>query len=442
MNTRRRLIAPIILLVALLAVTAWGFRHAYNLMNHGLNDLQFIVIASFIFLVFSTIIPYFHRDADGGKHRNGTAQEFILTIVPAHNEDPEMFRAMLDSISAQTRKPDRLHVVENGDPGYHPTLGPIVGDWKRETRPTFEVYYDFNPVGDKREAQRVALDACPQATIHMTLDSDIELGNPRVIERGTIPFADSRVMSVCGFLLGKNQGKSLLTRMIDLGFIGSFLNGRAAFSMVNSVAVNTGGLAFYRASVMKKYYHHYFNHRIFGRKMAYGDDAMWTRYSLLEGRTLFQRNAWGFTLHPENKTHLRKQRTRWHRSFFWGNLWLVRHFNPLSAVWVLTMWQMVSFVWYTFAIPYVIFASPFHRNGFAWMFLFWISIISYLTNLPYLTVKRPDMEFKEQLFNWVLSPLSMGLNFYVGWVLRYVGLFTCLKTGWDTRQKIEVGLAV
>lgn len=440
MSTRRQVVAPAITAVALLAAAAWGFRHIINLLDGNLTDLKFIVLASFAALVFTSIIPYFHRDYPG-KIRSSMYREFVLTIVPAHNEDPTMFQAMLDSIMIQTRLPDQLHIVENGGEGYIPNLKSLVDYWIGKNNPSFQVYYEFNPVGDKREAQALALEACPHATIHMTLDSDIELGDKYVIEKGIRPFTDQRVMSVCGFLLGKNQGKSILTRMIDLGFIGSFLNGRASYSMLGSVAVNTGGLAFYRASVMNKYINHYLGHRIFGRKMSYGDDAMWTRYALLEGRTVFQRDAWGYTLHPENWTHLRKQRVRWHRSYFWGNLWLIRHFNPLSAVWILTVWQMTSFVWFSIAIPYVLLASPLRGHGMAWMFLFWVSLVGYLTALPYLTVKRPDMTFKEQLLNWALSPLCVLLNFYIGWLLRYVGLFTCLKTGWDTRQKIEVGLS-
>lgn len=433
----------------MLAAATWGFYHTFKLVDGSVTNLELIVVVAFGFLVFTSIVPYFHRDSGRGVHRPGRhrpggqrAVEYVLTIVPAHNEDPAMFLAMLDSLAIQTRPPDRLHVVENGNPedGYVPALEGPLANWRRATQPPFEVLYDFNPVGDKREAQSIALRACPRATIHHTLDSDVELGDAHAMQRGLEPFADLKVMSVCGFLLGRNQGKSLLTRLIDLGFIGSFLNGRASYSMVGSVSVNTGGLAFYRAEVMNKYLGHYLGHRIFGRKMSYGDDAMWTRYAMLEGRTLFQRDAWGYTLHPEKMRHLRKQRTRWHRSWFWGNLWLIRHFNPLTPVWLLTLWQMTSFVWFSFAIPYVVLVSPIRDGHIAWLFFAWLALVGYLTTLPYLTVRRPDMPLREQLFNWALSPLSVLLNFYIGWALRYVGLFTCLQTGWGTRQRVEVGL--
>lgn len=440
MSTRRRA-TPLIALGAILAAAAWGYRHWNGLTDGSITDLDLVVAAAFIALLFTAIAPYFHTDLRADSFSKNLDHEYVLTIVPAHNEDPDMFLAMLGSLLAQTRPPDRLHIVENGSGDYVPQLHAITLDWVRVNNPSFEVIYDFHPVGDKRGAQAVALRACPQATIHHTLDSDVQLGSPDSMLRGLEPFvADRKVMSNCGLLLGSNQGKSLLTRLIDVGFVGSFLNGRASHSLVNSVAVNTGGHAFYRASIMDKYVGHYLGHRIFGRKMSYGDDAMWTRYAMLEGKTLFTRDSFGYTLHPERWEHLRKQRTRWHRSWFWGNLWLLRHFNPASAVWLLTLWQFLSFVWFTVAIPLVVVVSPIVNARFGGLFFVWMVVVGYLSSMSYLTVRRPDMSSREQLFNWALSPLVVVLNFVVGWCLRYVGLFTCLKTGWDTRQQVEVGL--
>jgi hyaluronan synthase len=268
----------------------------------------------------------------------------------------------------------------------------------------------------------------------------IELGTDDAIAFGVAPFADSGVTSVCGFLLGSNWNRNMWTRLVDLSFVCSFLNGRWSHSMVSSVSVNSGGLAFYRADVINKYLHHYLTHRIFGRKMQSGDDAMMTRYSLLEGRTLFQRSCWGFTLHPENRKHLAKQRIRWHRSFFWGNLWLLRTFSPWRAIWWLTLWEFVSLAWFTAALPMVLVVHPLVSGHFAWLFLVAFAFVSYLSTLPYLTVRRPDMSLRQSLWIWGLAPASSALNLYIGWWLRYVGLFTCLKTGWSTRGQVEVGL--
>jgi hyaluronan synthase len=435
---QRRRYAVAVTFAACVAAGVFGLHHYTQLREGHITDLELIVIVAYIGLVFTTIAPYFHRDIEPVFN-----ELTVLVVVPAHNEDPNTFLAMLRSIARQTHLPVRLHIVENGNPGYIPALGSVVEAWRNTEHPTFDVRYDFNPVAGKREAQQVAIRASPDCDIIMTLDSDVELGAPDTIARGIAPFAagdrsNNRVASVCGFLIGSNWRKNLLTRLVDLGFLCSFLNGRASYSLLGTVAVNTGGLAFYRGWIVRKYLDHYLNHRIFGRQMQYGDDAMLTRYCMLEGHTVFQRSAWGYTLHPERHRHLARQRARWHRSWFWGNLWLIRTFNPLKPIWLLTVWQFTAFLWFTVATPYALIFGPIlhHSVDMAG----WLLFISYLSMAPYLTVNRPDMTAREQFAQWLLAPLAAAFAFYIGWALRYWGLFTCLRTGWSTRQSVEVGV--
>jgi len=179
---------------------------------------------------------------------------------------------------------------------------------------------------------------------------------------------------------------------------------------------------------------------MFGRKITNGDDAMWTRYAMLAGDTVFQRSAFGYTLHPEKMSFLRKQRLRWHRSYFWGNLWLLRNFSPRRMAWWQIAWDMTSFVWWTIAIPTVLVVAPLRTGQFAWMFFVWFTVLSYLSSLSYLTVQRPDMTIGKQLRIWLLAPINGLMNAYIGWALQYAGLVTCLATGWSTRGQIEVSL--
>ncbi|GAA2578423.1 hyaluronan synthase HasA [Dactylosporangium fulvum] len=411
-----------------------------ELIGSEVTSLDTIVAVAFVALIFTAVVPYFHHDIRPRPGRIGRLAGLrVCVIVPVHNEDPAMFLAMLRSVARQQRLPQRLHVVENGY--REPKLRAVFERWRNfECPASLEARYTLHLPAGKREAQAIAIRADPNADIFMTVDSDVELGSTDAISKGVAPFADPRVTSVCGFLLGSNWNSNLLSRLVDLSFVCSFLNGRASHSMLSSVAVNTGGLAFYRADVVHKYLHHYLSHRIFGRQMQYGDDAMLTRYSLLEGRTLFQRSCWGFTLHPRYLQHLTKQRVRWHRSFFWGNLWLLRVFPPWRPIWWLTLWLFVSFVWFTGAMPMVLIIHPIATGQVVWLFLAAFAFVSYLSMMPYLTVRRPDQTFAQQLSVWALAPLSAALNLYIGWWLRYVGLFTCLKTGWSTRRQVEVGL--
>jgi hyaluronan synthase len=446
------------------ATAALAIHHVAQARDGGVTDLELVAAGAFLWLVFTALGPYLHRDI--ASPEQGSADELYLAglrvtvVVPAHNEDPAMFRAMLDSVAAQTRLPQRIHVVENGDPaaGYKPSLRPAFEAWATAAPAGLETRYTFHPVAGKREAQAVAIEADPQADIFHTVDSDVEL-DPEAVERGLAAFRRRRVMGVAGLLIGRNirqprrpgepsaahLGRRLLTRLVELSFVCSFLNGRASWSLLGSVGVNSGGHSMYRAWAVRKYLRHYLTHTVAGRRMSYGDDAMMTRYALLEGECVFQMGSWGYTLHPENLRHLRKQRTRWWRSFFWGNLWLLRVFPLTRAIWWLTAWKFVAFVWLTVAVPLVLVVGPV-RSGMdgeiriPWLFAAWLTGVAYLSMARYMAIRRPGESLRSHLLTWALAPLSAALNLYIGWALQYVGLFTCLRTDWSTRQAVEVGL--
>jgi hyaluronan synthase len=435
----------VVALGILLAATFFAYRHWEQITTQGVSNVELIFSAAFVWLLFMTVLPYFHRDVKTTPAIDAFVKRALVHVsVPAHNEDPKMFLAMLDSLNAQTKKPNTVHVVENGDleSGYVPQLEEVIKDWTLKNNPSFDIRYDFNNEPSKREAQAIGWQLAHERTdVFATVDSDVIL-DKNAIETGVRPFYQSSIMSVGGILFGRNYKKNLLTRLIEIGFISSFLNGRASFSMSGgSVTVQSGGLAFYRAWVVHKYLDHYLNHLVYNRKMAYGDDAMMSRYALIEGKNLFQGGCVGYTLHPVNIKHLTKQRLRWWRSFFWGNEWFLRTFNPTRGAWWLVAWQMVNFAWYTVLIPYLLVFSPMMTGVFHVEFLLWTVIISMFSSARGLTVRRENQTRWDLMSTIALSPLVGPLNFYLGFVLQYAGLATCLKTGWGTRKKVEVVLA-
>lgn len=226
-----------------------------------------------------------------------------------------------------------------------------------------------------------------------------------------------------------------------MGFIAAFLNGRAGFSRVGSVSVNAGGLAFYRARIIRDNLDHYLTQTVLGNHVQSGDDAMLTRYALLEGRCVFQRASVGYTLHPENLKHLSNQRLRWHRSFFWGNTWLLYRFPMTRLIWWMTLWQFIDFAFMTIIMPMALVVVPLTSGHFGWAMIPFIILLAYIQSAQYLSVRRPDQTYRSQIGLFLLAPLGSFLNFYIGWALQYVGLFTVAKTGWSTRQDVEVGLS-
>ena len=348
--------------MAFATAAAIAVHHAISIRDYGWTDLRLICTVAFAWLVFTSIFPYLHRDVplpQPGTHAAALLDRmFVTVIVPAHNEDPGMFRAMLDSLTAQTRRIDRLHVVENGNPGYVPTLKPVLRQWQADNGAAgIDVRYDFNPVGDKREAQAVAFRQDHEADIIATIDSDVKLA-PTAVAAGLAAFRKSRTACVTGMLVGLNTAANLLTRLIEPAFVCAYLNGRAAHSMLKSVTVNSGALSFYRAAIWHKYLDHYLTHTVAGRKMKSGDDAMMTRYALLEGEAVFQTGCWGYTLHPEKLAALTSQRVRWWRSLFWGGIWTLRVFRPTRFVWWSTLWSLLSMSWMTVVMPNVLFVRP------------------------------------------------------------------------------------
>lgn len=431
----------LVAVVVLSATTALAAYHAISIREYGWTDLRLISATAFAWFVFIALLPYLHRDVTlplPGTHAAALLDRLVvLVVVPAHNEDPAMFRAFLESLAAQTRLPNCLHVVENGDPGYVPTLGPVLRRWQRDggCPPGLQVRYDLNPVGDKRQAQALAIRQDRKADIIMTVDSDVKLA-PTAVAAGLAPFRNARTACVTGMLVGLNTGANLLTRLIEPSFVCAYLNGRASHSLLRSVPVNSGALSFYRAAIWDKYLNHYLTHTVAGKRKKSGDDAMMTRYALLEGTALFQSGCWGYTLHPETLGQLTRQRLRWWRSLFWGAIWVLRTFRPTRFVWWSTAWTLLSMMWMTAVVPLVLVARPALTGVVPWMVPIWMVGLTYLAGARYLTITRPGEPFGAHLRLWLLAPLAAVLNFYTGFLLGYAGLLTCLKDGWSSRDTV------
>jgi hyaluronan synthase len=429
--------------IAAVAVVFAGvmmWHHYRQVAEYGASNQEIVFIGAFGWLLFMSVVPYFHRDVHPrtAAGRRMLDRLIVNVTVPVHNEDPAMFRAMLDSISAQTRLPQRVHVVENGYP--QPKLEEVFDEWQRTSCPKgVQAWYSHILEPSKRVAQFFSWVQDAKMEIIATVDSDVQL-DPGAIKNGIAPFVNRRVHSVCGMLIGLNHKKNLITRLVEPSYVTSFLGGRAAFSMVNSVNVNCGALAFYRADTLRKYLDHYMTHTIAGRTFSYGDDAMTTRYALLEGQTVFQSSSWAYTLHPENLRHLTKQRVRWWRSYFWGNVWLLRTFSPRRLIWWLTAGKFTTFAWYSVLLPYVLFVRPVIGEGWPTGTLVWVLVIGAFAQARYLSIRRPDESLWSTFGTFLLAPLGAVLNVYLCWGLQYVGLFTCLKTGWSTRKSVEVGI--
>ena len=131
---------------------------------------------------------------------------------------------------------------------------------------------------------------------------------------------------------------------------------------------------------------------------------------------------------------------RWWRSWGWGNMWIIRRFPVTRIAWWLVAWQFISLVLWTIAWPTILIAGPIKSHRFPWEFFAYMGVLAYVRSLRYLTIRHGGRRFRSQLLAFALAPLASLLSLYVCSALQYPGIATFAKTGWGTRQKVEVAL--
>ncbi|MFC8722001.1 glycosyltransferase family 2 protein [Kitasatospora sp. NPDC057198] len=394
--------------------------------------------AMFAWLGWRTVLAYSER-----PHRADPADQaeldraHVAVLVPVFNEDPGWLRRCLASLLEQTRPPDSVHVVDDGSKV----------DYRHE-REWFEaacrdagvaVSWRRTPNRGKRAAQVSAAERAPEADFFLTVDSDTDLDTEAVAEL-LRPFRDPRVQSVAGVVMAANAGTNLLTRCTDLYMTTWQLNERSAQSVLGSVLVNTGVLAAYRAAVVREHARTYLAETFLGRRVDFSDDSMLTLFAKLRGRTVQQPSALGLAAMPETLDHHLRQQLRWMRGSAIRTCWRLRYL-PLTgyAFWLQTAHLFtavtggVLFGWLFLWQPFTVGVPP-------WLLLLVPTVVSYVEALRYLTVRRHDHSLRRQLAVVALAPLVLLWGMTVLRALKWYGALTCARTGWGTRQDVELAL--
>lgn len=204
----------------------------------------------------------------------------IAVLVPVYNEDPAYLRAALTALAAQSRRPDAVHLVDDGsDDGY-----PAVEQWwtRHAAEAGIRTTWQRTPNQGKRHAQATALREADDADIIVTVDSDACLAADALGEV-LQPFADPRVQGSAGLVVAANHRATLLTRVTDLYFVANQLVDRSALSPLGAVMVAPGSLAAYRAPVLRDNLAAYLGETFMGRPVHFSDDSLLTLFALLRG---------------------------------------------------------------------------------------------------------------------------------------------------------------
>ncbi|MFD6098319.1 glycosyltransferase [Nocardiopsis flavescens] len=435
--------------VCLSGFFAWGAVHLVVLVRHGFGadtGLGLVWIVCFA-LLWWVPLAWLERPLRATPEQAADLDRLVVTVqVPVYNEDPRVLEMCLRSVLEQSRRVDRVRVVDDGsaDPG---TGAPVdyadIRDrfLERASAAGVEATWDRTPNRGKRYAQMHVL-AADDADVFVTLDSDSVMDRHAVRE-GLAPFADPRVQSVAGHVVVLNRDANVLTRMTGLLYLPFTRGLRSAQSVLRRVTINSGTLAFYRAHLVRDRAGVYEKETFLGRPMQMNDDSMLTFYALLEGDTVHQPSSLVFTLVPERAGHYFGQQLRWMRGTTVRHLWWLRYMPVRGVVFWGTVLEYVH-LFLGYAIPLMILAHPGLRSQAGEIALAALVIgaaVGYLISLRIFTIVRSDETVFQRFLLFLLAPMATVWRLLLLRPLYLYAMLTCGRVAqWGTRDRVEVAL--
>ena len=438
---------PRVLLVGALILTAvalWAAHHVVEAVAiaHGAPTGRLTPVYAVTFLFLALQATLYHCERPKRCTPRQARQLDALrceVLVPVFEEDLGYLHGMLLSLLEQTRLPQAVHVVDDGSTVDYTEVQAWFED--AAARAGVEVTWQRQANAGKRHAQGAGVRVSPNAQVYVTVDSDARL-DPHALEQLLIPLVDPRVQSVAGIVLAANNRVNLLARITDLYYVTGQLTDRSSLSAVGSVLVNSGVLAAYRAEIIRDNLAGYLNETILGRPVLFSDDSMLTLFAILRGRTVQQPTAIVYTAMPENVGHAVRQFLRWCRGSTIRSCWRLRYLSPVRIAYWLHLARWIQMAVATAVFVYLFVEQPTAGRMPSWSFAVAPILIGYAQGLRYLTIRRPDESLRSQLWTWALAPLAVLWAWTVLRAVRWYAMFTCLRTGWGTRQNgVEVALA-
>lgn len=394
---------------------------------------------AFFLLGGKLLLSLIHRPAETPS---GTTvrDEYVTAVVPVYNEDPELFERCLRSLLRQTRRIDRIHVVDDGssDPAASRVAARVLLDATAAGISVDLTIFDSNR--GKREAQGVAFRASPRTTIFLTVDSDTVL-NDDALEEALKAFADPDVTCATGLVLAFNSERNLLTRLIHLRYVNAFMWERAAYSKLGAVLCACGSLALYRADVIREHLDDFLSQKFLGKPAVFGDDRRLTNYALLHGRVVLQPTAVARTAVPERMRHFLRQQLRWNKSFIRESVWVVQNMPLRSPAFWLTAVELSSWIIFTLMLLFTLAVAGTHGGiEVLGSYLLIMSLVSYLRSGHYFSAWQEESgsSVVSRLLTFLVAPVYGALHILILLPLRTVAACTLMSSGWGTRDEVEV----
>ncbi|GAA2937198.1 hypothetical protein GCM10010446_23050 [Streptomyces enissocaesilis] len=431
-------------IVVLAMAAVWTAHHAlvasaYDSTTTG--RLSLVWTALFVVFMVQTLMYHLERprrlSARGARQLSGL---HVAILMPVYNEDPGYLKLGLESFLAQTRRPDSVHIVDDGSTSSD--YAEVRAWWNRAAA---EVGVAFTwqrvPNAGKRHAQAHGVRVSPEADIYITVDSDSCLA-PNAVEEVLIPFSRPRVQSVAGIVIATNNRANLLTRVTDLWFVTSQLVDRSGQSAVGAVMVNSGPLAAYRAPVIRDNLDSYLNETFMGRPVMFSDDSLMTLYAQERGLTVQQPSAIVFTAMPEKWSHFSRMYLRWMRGSTIRSVWRMRYLSMARPAFWLHLLRWFQMFLTQMVTVWLLVVEPVAFDNLPPASMLWVPfIIGWAQGLRYLGVIRSDERIRSRALTWLMMPAAIVLAWTALRWMRWYGIATCARTGWGTRQNgAEVSL--
>ncbi|MEU5398245.1 glycosyltransferase [Streptomyces sp. NPDC005963] len=419
--------------VPLLGFTTWACWHLYTVLapaaGHG-GGLAVVFAVSFL-LLWWVPLSWWERPAQTTPEQDALLDQLTVVVqVPVYNEDPAALRACLDSVLNQSRRPQRVRVLDDGstDP-----LEDIRDDFlTRACHAGVDARWQRTTNRGKRYAQMTSL-ADDDSDIVVTLDSDSIL-DQQALREGLKPF-----------VAVLNTRRNWLTRLTSVLYIPFTRGFRSAQSVLGRVMINSGTLALYRGDVLRPYHHAYPQETFRSRPMQMNDDSLMTLYGLLHGRTVHQPSCVAYTLVPDTLGQYRRQQMRWMRGTFIRTFWWFRYARSvLSPVFWIPLIELIQLS-LAICAPILLLADPRLRDAAGSLLLSTVLVgvgINWLTSLRYIALRRSDESVAFQLALVLCSPLAGAWRTLVVRPMHLFALATFWRVdSWGTRKRgVEVAL--
>ena len=378
---------------------------------------MFLVI---FFITFSTITGLFMLS--GVLWRSFThlpmAKGRVLAIVPVYEEESEIVHEVVWSLLRQTRKPDKIYVVDDG------SSTPIVGfkhplvTWIRQDN------------AGKREAQANALHRhTPDEFEYIfTVDSDSVLDQDALMHllksfswRGR---SGQKIEAATGMIFCSNWRTNVITRLTDINIGSSCLQFSGVRNWLGVQTPTSGAIALYRSDMI------YANLDDYLTSGTMGDDRRLSFYALLRGQVVRVNEAVVETHLPETAKGIMKQRMRWAKSAFLGAPFVATNFGPkilffyfypiiFSIAWPVSVF-VLTMIWIRTGVPLLMYGV-----------MFWW-IVSVAMTLIY-AAYRPSIGVRDRVITGFLGLLYPLFGLLLLRPSAYWALATLKDQGWATR---------